>query len=395
VRTFAICLLLLSASPAPARDLAPEQVAYLKHLQATLQAIDDLALTPEQAERFRREHLALASKAAGEGIDTPAELGEIVRQHDGSRSAGYFTFVNIVVVFAGVLLALAIAWLCLVYVGPILMSLPPPAWEILAYAGVALGMTSGARWPALGVWLVVPAALLLMGALNLTHFLHFRIPPKDGATWRPGEGVVLFTYREFTALVCTLVWGAAAVYYHSYLLGFLSMMALQALVGFSALLVPGTVAVGFRRADSVPRATHASFVLLVAFVALHLTGHGEAPPLVYFRPGALFMGAFVYFLGLLILASRMYSGQRGNFVLMQVAMIASGVAAFFLGTTFGLDALLGIGGTFFVLYLLEKYTELPWRDIGWAWGLLGFAALLYGAAYLAGKYPQFFLTGIR
>ena len=30
-------------------------------------------------------------------------------------------------------------------------------------------------------------------------------------------------------------------------------------------------------------------------------------------------------------------------------------------------ALLGIGGTFFTLYLLEKYFELPWRGVGWAW----------------------------
>lgn len=395
MRSLAMLILLLLAAPALAEDFSAEQVTYFKHLLGAVESIDALGLTAEQAERFRSEHLALASKVAGHGIDTPTALAELVRQHDGSKHAGYFTFVNIVAVFAGVLLALAILWLCAVYVAPLVLSLPPPAWEILAYAGVAFGMLSGARWPALGVWFVVPAALLLVPALRLTQRLHFRTSTPDGAILQPGEGAVVFTFHEFIALVCAVVWGAAAVYYQSSLLGFLSMMALQMLLGFSVLVVPGLVALGFRRTDGVPRTTCASLVLLVAFVVLHVTGQGQEPPLVYFRPGALFMGAFVYFLGLLILASRPYALRRGNYVLMQVVMSASGVAAFYLGTTFGIDTLLGIGGTFFVLYLLEKYTELPWRDIGWAWGLLGLAALLYGVAYLAGQYPQYFVTGIR
>lgn len=107
------------------------------------------------------------------------------------------------------------------------------------------------------------------------------------------------------------------------------------------------------------------------------------------------MGAFVYYLGLLILSSRYYNAGKGNYILLQIITVLSGVAAFFVGATFGVNILLSIGGTFFVLYLLEKYSELPWNDIGWAWSLLGIACLLYGAAFVVGKYPEYFLVGLK
>jgi hypothetical protein len=133
---------------------------------------------------------------------------------------------------------------------------------------------------------------------------------------------------------------------------------------------------------------------LVVYVVAVALG-GPTGPFAYFRYGALFMGTFVYYLGLLILASRYYNARRGNYALMQAVTIVSGIAAFYLGATLDIGPLLGIGGTFFVLYLLEKYTELPWHNIGWAWSLLGFALLLYGAAFLAGKFPEYFLLGLR
>jgi hypothetical protein len=424
VKHFApILVVLLVPTLAAAQDLSEEQVHDLKTLRSALETVDRLeqagTLTADLAERYRRDQLELAGKVSGQVVPTRADLDELIRQNDRSRFWGFFTFINIVAVFAGVLLALALSWLFAVYLGPFLMTLPPVAWEFITYGVVALGMFSGAIWPVLGIWFVVPAALLLIGALSLTRHLHFP-PPRpgdanDAAGMVPGQGWVTFTFSEFTALVCAIVWGIAAIYYRSYLLGFLTVMALQALLGFSAFVIPGCVGLGFRKEDGIPRATLASFVLLVVFVVLQITGQFEPvregsrevsvidprsaadprAPLVYFRPGAIFMGAFVYFLGLLLLATRFYSGSRGNYLLMQAVTIVSGVAAFYFGATFGIDALLGIGGTFFVLYLLEKYTELPWKDIGWAWGLLGFAALLYAAAYLAGHYPQYFLLGVK
>ena len=80
---------------------------------------------------------------------------------------------------------------------------------------------------------------------------------------------------------------------------------------------------------------------------------------------------------------------------MQIITIASGVGAFFFGATFGINALLGIGDTFFVLYLLEKYAEIPWKEVGWAWGLLGLSGLLYASAWVASKYPEYFLLGLK
>jgi hypothetical protein len=408
----AVLVLLLTPALGAAQNLSEEQVADLKVVQATLRVVDRLeadgVLPADEAVRVRQDHLDLAARIAGQAVATPGDLDELVRQHDRSRFGGFFTFVNIVAVFAGILLAMAIGWLCWIYLAPLLAHLPPVGWEVLAYAGVTLGLLSGAIFPVLGIWFVVPAALLLIAALRFTRRLHFppirdgRPEPEEGVL--PGEGWVRFSFSEFTALVCTVVWGIAAVYYRSYLLGFMSVLALEALLGFSVLVEPGMVGLGFRRGESVPRATVASFLILVTFVVLQIAGWFDPvrvegrdvlPAAVYFRPGALFMGAFVYFLGLLILASTFYSGKRGNYLLMQGITIVSGVAAFYFGATFGIDTLLGIGGTFFVLYLLEKYTELPWKEIGWAWGLLGFAALLYATAYLAGQFPAYFLLGLK
>jgi hypothetical protein len=69
----------------------------------------------------------------------------------------------------------------------------------------------------------------------------------------------------------------------------------------------------------------------------------------------------------------------------------SGIAAFYLGGTFGIGTLLGIGGTFFTLYLLEKYFEIQWRGVGWAWAAIGVAIGLYFFVGFAEQHSRFFV----
>jgi hypothetical protein len=415
-KVFILLALLALPSSATAQELKQEQVEDLKAYLMGVRAIDRLQrdglLNQQQADHYRQEHLQLASVAAGQPVPTVEALDELVRKNDTSRFWGFLTFVNIVWVFAAILLAIAIIWLCVIYIGPILKQMPVGFWEVAAYVFVIAGLFSGAFWPVLDIWFVVPACLLLIGALAFTKFLHFQPRYEDrghdvqGGT--PGKGWVQFTYSQFVALVCTIAWSAAAIYYQSHLLGFMSVMMLEALLGFSVIVMPGCVGMGFEEEDNIPRATTASFVILVVYVITLLLG-GFNPhtvvengitkevvsPLIYFKTGAIFMGAFVYYLGLLILASRYYNAKKGNYILLQIITIVSGVLAFYIGATFEINALLGIGGTFFVLYLLEKYTELPWKQIGWAWGLLGLAGLLYAAVWFAGNHPEYFLLGLR
>jgi len=71
--------------------------------------------------------------------------------------------------------------------------------------------------------------------------------------------------------------------------------------------------------------------------------------------------------------------------------IASGAAALYLGSVWGMGALLGIGGTLFFLYVLEKYIELPWEGVGWIWAMLFLAIGLYFAVGQMKAYPEYFL----
>jgi hypothetical protein len=76
---------------------------------------------------------------------------------------------------------------------------------------------------------------------------------------------------------------------------------------------------------------------------------------------------------------------------MQAIVIGSGVAALYIGTVFGLTMLAGVGGTFFYIYVLEKYYEIPWKGVGWAWSTLFLAGILYGFVIFAQRHPQYFI----
>jgi hypothetical protein len=399
-----IALLLALAVPSAtcAQELSQEQVGRLKPIQEEIRVIDRLqekdVLTSEQAAQARELELKEASGIAGQSIADPEALDHLVAKYDQARYSGVFTFANIIWFFAAVLLTLAVVVLGVLYLRPLFAELPLVFWELAAYAVALLGLASGWLWPVLGTWFVIPGCLLLIPALSLTWKLRIAKKPEEVAdaaeALEPGQGGVAFSFSQFAALCCTVVWGAAALYYQSHAAGFLAVMALEAFLGFSAFLVPGLVAFGFRREDVVPRATAISFLILAAYVILNITGT-LAGPMRVFQEGALFMGAFVFYLGMLIMASRSYSGSRGNYALIQAATIVAGIGAFFFGAAFNIPTLLGIGGTFFVLYLLEKYSELPWKTVGWAWGLLGLAGILYGTAWVVGQYPQYFLLGLR
>jgi hypothetical protein len=74
------------------------------------------------------------------------------------------------------------------------------------------------------------------------------------------------------------------------------------------------------------------------------------------------VGTFVYFLGLLIWSSKWYSREKSEYATLQPITIASGMIALYLGAVGQISQLQGIGGTFFFLYVIEKYFELPWSQ---------------------------------
>lgn len=141
------------------------------------------------------------------------------------------------------------------------------------------------------------------------------------------------------------------------------------------------------------RATGASFILLASFIGTKLLNI-TIPMLRPFETGIHFVATFVYFLGLLIVSNRYYHREVKiqNYILSNIGALGSGVIALFLGSVFDeLGYLQGVGGTFFMLMLLDKYSEIPWERETAAWGLLGLGGILYGIALFIRTHPQYFI----
>jgi hypothetical protein len=193
--------------------------------------------------------------------------------------------------------------------------------------------------------------------------------------------------------VLMIIWGAIAIAYNSVLIGFFTVGAAMVVMGLSPFVPIVVQGIGFEQHDWGATTLVISFVLVMVFLAAEVLNMGGVYAAV-FKPGVFWIGADVYFGALAVLATRYY--HRDNFprfLLWQFISIASGVGALFIGAFWNISVIQEIGGTYLLIYVLEKYIEsFNWRR-GWAWALLGLGLLLYGMALLINTYPQFFLLG--
>ncbi len=417
----AFSCLLLAAAPAASQGesvpLTPEQVRVLLEVKYALATLDDLEqhgkidhATAEAERELRRARArdvlggatlidrAMADaegylgpvKPAGPagpgGPQGPGPPGAGPAQPADPTLRGIFTFVNIIWFIAASLLATALAWLFRLYLVPILRHVPQAVYEGLAYVGCAAFLVGGRAFePDLAPYIALPGCLGLVGAFGFSGFRH-----KEGleAFFRRLKLDPLST-AWFLLLLC---WAPVALAYESAMLGFLAVGALLSWVGFSVMVLPLCYVIGFRKKEVIPRSMAAAFLLMAVTVPLRILAL-EPPVVAIFAPGALFLGTFVYYTGCLIVSTRFYwkREEASRYGAMQVLTILSGLAGLWLGTTCDIGALRGIGGTFFFLYLLGKYFELPWRRAQMAWAALGLALILYLAAWMLKRYPEYFV----
>lgn len=302
--------------------------------------------------------IASPAFAAGISPECASQLSGI------QKAAGFFTFINtmwvlgigIGVLSLSVLVFHWCRWLLLIFV-----LIPLSLYEVLFYL-VSGGLVWWGRGlsPEVAPFVGLTGCLLLLGALIFTFTMRGIIP----TGW----------------VVCGLLavaWGATAIWYGSALIGFLAVGALMGALGFTMMMFGLGYAIGFKNEDELGRATSTSFVMLGLFVAGRIIGATD-PVYKIFEPGALFLGSFVGYLGLLIASSRWYE-KRYNYGVFQVVTVAAGVAALFAGSVWQIGELQKIGGTFFVLYILEKIFEIPVRSrINYAYLGVVTAGLLYG-----------------
>lgn len=260
-------------------------------------------------------------------------------------AAGFVTWLNVMKFFAAVIgvasiLILFRNWIALLVLA--FAAIPAVAYEALGYV-VAVALVASAPWwdPTLQFWPIFGGSLLLGGLIVLTASLHAK---GDDPT---GLFAILFA-----------VWAAIAVAYLDESVGFLAVIAFMGMLGFSAAVIPMGYVVGFAR-NSIAKATGAAFLVTLAASGWHVAGIQMANP---FQWGALWMGPVVLFLGLLIMASR-YHASEVSYAVRQVAPLVLGVAGMFAGATYGIPHLVGIAGTFLVLYLVEKAADIPARSL--------------------------------
>jgi len=391
---FALMLVLMPAFSYAQDTPQLEQLARIRlHIETVQQLQQEGGLTQQQASAQKTKYLQEAAKIVNRETLTEEQLtaltGDVKLEAPGTlaRLAGYITLVNITMVTAAILLAIAISWLCYLYIYPLVKELSDVAIEFGAYTSTACLIGSSQGLPEVAV---VPTAfigcLLLLGCLSLTEKYHF----SQIGNWKnTSTRFVVYNSLLF------LVWGAAAVFFQSSLIGFIAVGAAVTALGFSVLVTPLCYCIGFEDNDAVVRGTSAAGIAVVIYTLIKTSGIAVSSDVEVFRTGVMFIGTFVYFIGLLILSSKWYSGFEGkisiHWFMMQLLMIASGIAAISVGSIFEVGTLQKIGGTLFYLYAIEKYFEIPWGKTSWAWVTLFFAGLLYLGSLFASANPTYFI----
>lgn len=251
----------------------------------------------------------------------------------------------------------------LFYSFPLLVAIPKEVYEFGLYAG-AVGLSAyGLTLSSGGHLYGLIGVLLFAGSLTFTVHAH----KLKGDGW--GFFAVIAVYAAVFAFL-----------YQSTMIGFVAVTALLAAAGFMAHAFGLGYVIGFADEKSVPLGTFVAFLLVAIFVGMRM-GSVDQPYIQVFAPGAYWMGSFVGFIGLLIMTSKWYTHgmDTGRYVLTNVFLMpVAGIGAIVIGSMYGVPELAKIGGTFFVLWAVEKYVEVTMHGLLSAsfFGLVGCGGLL-------------------
>ena len=289
--------------------------------------------------------------------------------------SGVFTFINIIWVLSIFMILIG----ALVFFGHYLIAFPAFTETIVWLFSCTLIIVAKRFQGHIAPFIALTGCLLIACAYTISCLIH-------SSSNRDSR-----LFFQTLMLLCVLVWTPVAMVYKSKLIGFFTVLALEGLLGFAFNVTPFCVAIGFHDNDSMVRAGTASLFLIIisSLMRLNLLGDSE-----YFEPfefACLFVGTFVYSLTLLIISHKYYSEQ--NYVASNVLTIISGLLALFLGSVFpSLSYLRGIGGTFFMIYLLIKYVELRGSLSGGF--LLTFGIILWVSSFAINRYRNYFILSL-
>jgi hypothetical protein len=272
---------------------------------------------------------------------------------------------NITQILAGIIVLISFIVFIDVYI-PESRKYPRIGFEILYYIiSIYLMMLSSRSWLVLlgcFIFIVMLPTTISIHSINLTDF-----------------------YLTISRIYF-IVWTIVAIYQQNQLVGYLAIAALQLFLSTQKFMRQLIIIIGFQFNETlIPNATIGSFILILIGSILHIQQRPNFLIIPFTRP-LLFLGTFVYFIGMFILTSRLYTEwhtKKNIFWLLQFIAFLSGLAAIFFGPMFELPFVQAIGGTMFVIWLLQKYVEItPWNTPATVIvSLLGLEFFLYGLSY--------------
>jgi hypothetical protein len=297
----------------------------------------------------------------------------------------------VILVIAVIITVTALIMLFGHYLLFLVLIVPKQVWNI-AFWGLSCSLAFWSKtFGDNSLLIAIPATFGMIGASCLSQYIYF----KDRSRNELGFKIL--------SIVLALVWGATAIHINSHFIGFMAVSAMISFLGFSFSVIPGIVSIGFREDDLIPRVTFASGAIFGLHILLMITG-STAQSFEVFREGMSGLGAFVFYLGLLIMSSKWYNYSNREigglwrfridlrkYLLLQIPILVAGVFALWFGSVYQAPSLLSIGGTFFCLYIIEKYYEIPWKGIGYAWSTLGLGLMLYCFSVFANTHPEYFI----
>lgn len=323
---------------------------------------------------------------------------------------GFFTFVNIMWFIGIALLLLGLGTLIYLYrrlwlhiltpikqVWQAILSLVPIIWrwvqtipvsvyEVLLAMISFLLMFNAIGGDTTRSYIALTGAFILVACIILSIYLHEQQAKAWGKKLKEKKISPLAVITGFVFLA----WSAAAIYQQSQLVGIFAIMALMASLGFTVMVGRLCYFFGFTKYRQIPRTVIAAFLLLLVYGLAHV-GKIDLGQLRVFETGVFYVASPIYFIGLLIVSSRYFhTTMDTKYIYLQLLTIASGIMALFVGSVYEINALRGFGGTFFFIYLIEKYTELPWNRKKLAWPIFILGALLFAMAYVINEYPEYF-----
>lgn len=350
-------------------DFLPVSISELKQYYKFIDILEKrTVLNKQQADTERENCFQHAKKLAKE--EQNFTLDKFLTW---DQRQSIISFSNLLAILAGITVVIALASLSFIFIIPLITHIRIEVWETILYI-VSISMMLIMK----NDWLIFLGCLIFFGALLFTQSIHFARRRDFGLkmSW------ILIT-----------VWGTTAILKQSFEAAYLATFALESALGFVIIKRSLVTAIGFESEDKVPVATTASLVLILLGTFLHLQAKLNTPLNVFTRP-FLFMGTFVYSIGMIIMSSTFYTTRKNRiFWLLQLVTFISGLAALLFGPLLSIPFLQSVGGTMLVLWLMEKYVEIvPWkRSSVVAFNLLIFGVILYCIALFFKKYPGYLI----